>query len=65
MIRFRSRCDKLAMVMDPAFADGHIHKLAAIEGIINYPTQMIMNASMGPKYWVLLLLLLGHRLHRI
>ena len=45
MMRYRSRRDMLAMVMDPAFADGHIYKLAAIERTINYPTQMMMNAS--------------------
>jgi len=49
----------LAMVMDPAFADGHIYKLAAIERTINYPTQMMMNDNVGPQYWVLLLLLHG------
>ena len=43
MMRYRSRRDMLAMVMDPAFADGHIYKLAAIERTINYPTQMMMN----------------------
>ena len=59
MMRYRSRRDMLAMVMDPAFADGHIYKLAAIERTINYPTQMMMNASMSPQYWVLLLLLFG------
>ena len=59
MMRYRSRRDMLAMVMDPAFADGHIYKLAAIERTINYPTLMMMNASMAPQYWVLLLLLLG------
>ena len=59
MMRYRSRRDMLAMVMDPAFADGHIHKLAAIERTINYPAQMMMNVSMGPQYFVLLLLLLG------
>ena len=59
MMRYRSRRDMLAMVMDPAFADGHIYKLAAIERTISYPTQMMMNASMAPQYWVLLLLLLG------
>jgi hypothetical protein len=59
MMRYRSRRDMLAMVMDPAFADGHIYKLAAIERTISYPTQMMMDASMAPQYWVLLLLLLG------
>ena len=37
MMRYRSRRDMLAMVMDPAFADGHIYKLAAIERTISYP----------------------------
>ena len=37
MMRYRSRRDMLAMLMDPAFADGHIYKLAAIERTINYP----------------------------
>lgn len=58
MMRYRSRRDMLAMVMDPAFADGHIYKLAAIERTISYPTQMMMNASMAPQIWLLLLLVL-------
>ncbi|MEC8144190.1 MAG: hypothetical protein VX065_03945 [Pseudomonadota bacterium] len=59
MMRYRSRHDMLAMVMNPVFADGYIYKLAAIERTFNYPTQMMMNAYMGFQYWVLLLLLLG------
>jgi hypothetical protein len=58
MMRYRSRRDMLAMVMDPAFADGHIYKLAAIERTISYPTQMMMNASMAPQIWLLVLLVL-------
>jgi hypothetical protein len=59
MMRYRSRHDMLTMVMNPVFADRYIHKLATIERTINWPTQMMMNAYMGPQYWVLLLLLFG------
>ena len=58
MMRYRSRRDLLAMILDPAFADGHIYKLAAIERTISYPTQRIMNTSMPPNVWVLLVLVL-------
>jgi hypothetical protein len=58
MMRYRSRRDLVELVLDPAFADGHVFKLAAIERTISYPTQIAMSTSLGPPVTVLLLLLL-------
>ena len=65
MMRYRSRRDMLAMVMDPAFADGHIYKLAAIERTINYPTQMMMNDNVGPNIGCYCFYCTEHRLRKI
>jgi len=36
MMRYKSRRDLVELVIDPAFADGHIYKLAAIERTISF-----------------------------
>lgn len=58
MMRYRSRRDLMELVMDPAFTDGHIYKLAAIERTISYPTQVYFNTSLAPPGAVFILLLL-------
>jgi hypothetical protein len=58
MMRYRSRRDLIQLVADPAFADGHVYKLAAIERTISYPTQMMLNTALEPPAAVLLLLVL-------
>jgi hypothetical protein len=58
MMRYRSRRDLMELVMDPAFTDGHIYKLAAIERTISYPTQVYFNTSLAPPAAVFVLLLL-------
>lgn len=57
MMRYKSRRELVALVIDPAFSDAHSYKLAAIERTISYPTQVIMSTSLGPPVSVLLLLM--------
>jgi len=58
MMRYRSRRDLMELIMDPAFTDGHIYKLAAIERTTSYPTQVYFNTSLAPPAAVFVLLLL-------
>jgi hypothetical protein len=58
MMRYRSRRDLMELIMDPAFTDGHIYKLAAIERTISYPAQVYFNTSFAPPAAVFVLLLL-------
>ncbi len=57
MMRYKSRRELVALVVDPAFSDAHIYKLAAIERTISYPTRVMMSTSLGPPVSVLLLLM--------
>ncbi len=58
MMRYKSRRDLVELMIDPAFADGHTYKLAAIERTISYPTQITFSAHLRPPYVVLLVLVL-------
>jgi hypothetical protein len=58
MMRYKSRRDLVELVLDPAFADAHIYKLAAIERTVSYPTRIMMSASLRPPVAVLLVLML-------
>ena len=58
MMRYTSRRDLVELVLDPAFADSHIYKLAAIERTISYPTHIMLSTSLRPPVSVLLILLL-------
>lgn len=58
MMRYKSRRDLVELVVDPAFADGHIYKLAAIERTISYPTQIMVSTSLRPPVVVLLVFVL-------
>ena len=58
MMRYKSRRDLAELVLDPAFADGHIYKLAAIERTVSYPTRMTMSVSLRPPVAVMMVLLL-------
>lgn len=58
MMRYKSRRDLVELVIDPAFADAHIYKLASIERTISYPTQTMMSTSLRPPIAVLLVLIL-------
>jgi len=58
MMRYKSRRDLVELVMDPAFSDAHIYKLAAIKRTISYPAHMLMSTSVKPAIAIFLLLLL-------
>lgn len=58
MMRYKSRRDMVELVSDPAFADAHIYKLAAIERTISYPTHIILSTSFRPPVYVLLVLIM-------
>lgn len=58
MMRYRSRRDLIELIDNPAFADGHVYKLAAIERTVSYPTQVIVSTSLTPPVAVFLLLML-------
>ncbi|MDG1204721.1 MAG: hypothetical protein P8N51_05055 [Pseudomonadales bacterium] len=57
MMRYKSRRDLAELVLDPAFSDAHIYKLAAIERTISYPTQLMLSTSLRPPLTVFLVLL--------
>ena len=58
MMRYKSRRDLVELLVDPAFADSHLYKLAAIERTISYPTQTMLSISVRPPVSVLLTLLM-------
>ena len=58
MMRYKSRRDLVELVFDPAFADAHVYKLAAIERTVSYPTRVLLSTSLRPPVAVLLVLLL-------
>ena len=58
MMRYKSRRDIVELILDPAFADAHIYKLAAIERTISYPTHFMMSIVLQPPTAVLVALIL-------
>jgi len=58
MMRYKSRRDLVELILDPAFADAHIYKLAAIERTISFPTTITLSTSLRPPVAVLLGLIL-------
>jgi len=57
-IRYRSRRDMAALVVDPRFANAHEFKAAAIASTFAFPTAPAF-VVVGPKIWVGLVLALG------
>ena len=58
MMRYKSRRDLVELLIDPAFADSHLYKLAAIDRTISYPTQTMLSISIRPPVSVLVALLM-------
>ena len=58
MMRYKSRRDIVELILDPAFVDAHIYKLAAIERTISYPTRFMMSIALQPPIAVLVVLIL-------
>lgn len=57
-IRYRSRRDMAALIVDPRFANAHEFKAAAIASTFAFPTAPAY-VMVGPKIWVGLVLALG------
>ncbi len=55
IIRYRSRRDMIELVVDPAFAPAHAHKLAAIASTLAFPVTPA-RVWIGPRTWFGLLL---------
>lgn len=56
LIRYRSRRDLLMAATDPAFADSHIFKQAALAVTYALPTQSTGGGFLSPRIWVAMLL---------
>jgi hypothetical protein len=57
-IRYRSRRDMAALIVDPRFANAHEFKAAALASTFAFPTAPAY-VMVGPKIWVGLVLALG------
>jgi hypothetical protein len=55
LVRYRSRRDMLAIATDPAFADAHRYKTAAIEQTIAVPVEPFL--QLGSPRWIVALAL--------
>jgi hypothetical protein len=58
-MRYRSRRDLAALVVDPRFAGAHEFKFAAMPQTYSFPTQLQITTLAGPKVWVALALALA------
>jgi hypothetical protein len=58
MMRYKSRRDIAELILDPAFADAHIYKLASIDRTISYQTRIMMSTALQPPSAVLVVLIL-------
>ncbi|MBT4380089.1 MAG: hypothetical protein HOB98_07690 [Gammaproteobacteria bacterium] len=58
MMRYKSRRDIAELILDPAFSDAHIYKLASIDRTISYPTRIMMSTVLQPPSAVLVVLIL-------
>ncbi len=63
MFRYRSRRDMLEISMNPAFADKHIYKLAALNKTIAYPIETQLNLAEPRVVVGLILLVVAMALH--
>jgi len=58
-MRYRSRRDLIAMVLDPSLRDVHALKTAGTAMTFSFPTQVIVSMALGPRAAVALLLALA------
>lgn len=58
-MRYRSRRDMVALVMDPAFHAAHPAKLLGIDATFSFPTQRMIAVYASPRVSVALVLALG------
>ena len=64
-MRYRSRRDMVALVMDPAFHAAHPAKLLGIDATFSFPTQRMIAVYASPRVTVALALALGAALCHI
>ena len=64
-MRYRSRRDLAALVLDPRFAGAHEFKFAAMPQTYSFPTKPQIMTLAGPKVWVALALALAAALGHI
>ena len=57
-MRYRSRRDLLALASDPGFGPIHVYKALGTATTLSFPTQRMLSLYIGPRVWVLLVLLL-------
>jgi len=57
-MRYRSRRDLAALILDPRFKNSHPYKIAAIPETFSFPTRPQMMLLMSPRIWVGLVLAL-------
>lgn len=51
-VRYRSRRDMMAVVIDPRFADAHLFKIAATPVTLSFPTKPMILLFASPRVWV-------------
>ncbi|MDP1874146.1 hypothetical protein [Phenylobacterium sp.] len=64
-MRYRSRRDLAALVVDPRFAGAHAFKFAAMPQTYSFPAQPQIMTLAGPKVWVALALALAAALSHL
>ena len=57
LIRYRSRRDLVEAVLNPAFADSHIFKQAALAATLAWPVETDTSFMLGPRRWLALLII--------
>jgi VIT1/CCC1 family predicted Fe2+/Mn2+ transporter len=57
-MRYRSRRDMMALVVDPALRDVHPLKTAGTAVTFSFPAQVIVSFAFGPRVWLALVLAL-------
>lgn len=58
-MRYRSRRDLVAMVLDPAFRASHPAKLLGLDATYSFPTQRMVAGYASPRVWMALLVALA------
>ena len=55
-MRYRSRRDMIALVLNPSLRDVHVLKAAGTAVTFSFPAQVIVSLALGPRVWVALVL---------
>ena len=65
LMRYRSRRDMAALVLDPRFSAIHPYKIAATPLTFSFPTSPMLRLFVGPRLWVGLAIALGAALMQL